>query len=491
MAQFHYADRDQIYLLPPSIQDWLPPNHLAHFIVDVVDEIGLDSITSQYNNWGKRAYSPEILVPLLLYGYATGVYSSRQIERSTYDSIAFRYIAGNLHPDHDTIAHFRRRFHEEIKALFVEVLEVAVQMKFTNLGKISLDGTKIKANASKHKALSSTYANGLQEELKAQIAELLRLAEEADLSGLPDEFSIADELKRREDRLVEIEKAIAEMNSRAQERHASEMEEYEKKLEAREKKERETGKKLGGRGPKPPVYSGPKTTDQVNLTDPESRIMPKGKDFVQAYNAQAGVDTDSMLIVGHRVTQNPNDKKELIPMLEQLESLPDEFGKVGTVIADSGYFSENNVKACVNAEVVPLIAHSRERRNKSALAHFSEPTECAPCELLDPVGHMKHKLQTREGKKDYSLRKSTVEPVFGIIKSIMKFERFSMRGIKLVESEWALASTAWNLKRMHSLQQQRLQITAQFESLLAWIMQSVDRLPLLRELNAMLQNEAM
>jgi transposase len=312
MSNFRPAERHQLFLLPPSIQDWLPENHLARFVVDIVEQLDLETITNKYNNKGTQAYLPRMLVALLFYGYATGTFSSRQLERGTYDSVALRFVSANSHPDHDTIANFRRRFHGEIAGLFQQILLFAHTAGLLKLGTVSLDGSKVKANASKHKALSYQHACKLEEQVRGQIEELLSLAESADQADLPDGLSLPEELSRREKRLQAIREAKAEIERRAEERHKTEQREYEQRLVERKKKEKETGRKPRGKGPRPPV-SGPGPKDQVNLTDPESRIMPKGKSFKQAYNAQAGVDTESLLIIGHRVTQHCNDKEELGP----------------------------------------------------------------------------------------------------------------------------------------------------------------------------------
>ena len=452
MSHFRSAERDQLFLLPPSIQDWLPENHLARFVVDIVGQLDLRDITESYNNRGVSAYSPAMLVALLFYGYATGLFSSRQLERGAYDSVAMRYVAANSHPDHDTIAHFRRRFHGEIAGLFQQILLLAHAAGLLKLGTVSLDGTKVKANASKHKALSYQYACKLEEQIKEQIEELLSLAESADRADIPDGLSLPEELSRREKRLAVICEAKAELERRSEERYQIEQQEYERKFAEREKKEKETGKKSRGKKPQPPVQgSGPRPKDQINLTDPDSRIMPKGNSFMQGYNAQASVDTRSLLIVGHCLTQHSNDVEEVIPMLKQMASLPKRLGKVSTLLCDAGYFSEANVKACIQAEVEPVIACGREERNQSALARFAEPEECCPNAENDPVGNMRHRLRTQTGKALYALRKSTVEPVFGIIKSILGLRQFSMRGVQLSATEWGIACTAWNIKRLHSL----------------------------------------
>lgn len=450
MADFKSTNRDQLFLLPPSIQDWLPENHLARFVVDVVDQLDLSEITDSYNNKGTQAYSPKMLTALLFYGYATGVFSSRKLERATYDSVAMRFVAANTHPDHDTIATFRRRFHAQIADLFHQVLLLAHASGLLRLGTVSLDGSKIKANASKHKALSYQHACKLEEQLRSEITELLSRAEMSDQSDLPDGMNLPEELSRREKRLTAIAEAKAEIERRAAGRHAVEQKEHENKLTEREKKAKESGKKPRGKGPKPPV-AGPSNKDQVNLTDPESRIMPKGKSFEQAYNVQACVDADSLLAIAGHVSHHTNDKMEMEPMLARLAALPKALGSTGRILADAGYFSEKNVKACIESNIEPCIAKGRQTHNPSAFARFEEPSSLCPEVVIDPVGNMLHRMKTKPGKAWYALRKSTIEPIFGIIKSVLGFRQFSFRGEKFVSSEWSMVCTAWNIKRLHTL----------------------------------------
>jgi transposase len=446
---FRQVDRETLFLLPPSMDDWLPEGHLARFIVEIVGQLDLTAIKSAYAGRGSKAHHPEMLLALLFYGYATGVFSSRKLEQATYDSVAFRYIAANDHPDHDTIASFRRRFLGKLDGLFVQILLIAHQMGCLKLGKVSLDGTKVKANASKNRALSWKYANQLETQLKAEVAELLRQAEEADRSELPDGLDIPAELARREERLEAIAQAKAEIERRAAERHAEEQAEYEKKLAERKAKEQETGKKPRGKQPKPPE-PGPRDKDQVNLTDEESRIMPvSGGGFDQCYNAQASVDVDSMLIIGQHLSQNPNDKLEIATALVLLTALPETLGTVDSLLADAGYFSEANVEKCEKATILPFISPKRDTHNQRLKERFAEPGPVAA--NADAVTQMKHRLQTREGRALYAKRKCTVEPVFGIIKAIMGFRQFLLRGVESVRGEWNLVCMAWNLKRLHAL----------------------------------------
>ena len=447
--RFIDCDRHTLFLMPPSMEDWLPENHLARFVVDIVSRLEISPIQNVYAGRGSDAYPPTMMLALLFYAYATGVFSSRKIEKATYDSVAFRYIAANTHPDHDTIATFRKRFLKELKALFTQILMIAHEMGVMKLGTVSLDGTKIKANASKHHALSWQYACRLEEQLKGEIQELLRKARKADKEDLPEGMSIPDELARREARFEAIAVAKKQIEQRAADRFAKEQEAYQDKLAQRNAKQKRTGKKPGGRPPKPPK-PGPKSKDQVNLTDKDSRIMPdSGGGFEQAYNAQASVEIDSLLIVENHITQQPNDKLELIPAVDNLTKLPKKLGAVDSLLADTGYFSQNNVEKCKNNDMVPYISTERQKHNIAIEDRFTDPDPFPAS--TDPVMEMKHRLKTKTGKALYAKRKCTVEPVFGIIKAAMGFRQFLLRGLELVAGEWDLVCMAYNIKRLHAL----------------------------------------
>jgi hypothetical protein len=338
---------------------------------------------------------------------------------------------------------------KEITGLFVQILMIARQTNMLKLGSVSLDGSKIKANASRHKALSYEHACKLETQLKAEVAELLRKAEAADKSDIPDGMSIPEELERREQRLSAIAAAKTEIERRAAERHTLEQAVYEEKVAARAKKSEETGKKPRGKEPKPPT-PGPAPKDQVNLTDEESRIMPVSSGgFEQSYNAQAAVDTASKLIVTAHITQQSNDKQELEPTLKNLAALPEELGSATVFLADSGYYSETNVNACENAGITPYIAVDRQSHNQSPWDRYKEPPPLP--DDADSVATMKHRLKTTAGKAVYALRKVTSEPVFGIIKAVMGFRGFMLRGKEAAAGEWNLACMAYNIKRMHTL----------------------------------------
>ena len=402
--RFKSIDRETPYLFPPSVQEWLPEKHLARFVVEIVSRLDLRPLEDAYTKRGSEGYPPSAMVALLFYGYATGVFSSRKLEEATYDSVAFRYIAANTHPDHDTIAHFRKRFLEQLKPLFVEILLLAQTMRFLKLGRVTLDGTKVKANASKHRALSWGHIQKLEKQLREEVQELMRLAEKA---------------------------------------------EYEAKRKRREVKRKKTGQKPRGPKPKPPT-GGVRDKDQINLTDEESRIMPvSGGGFEQAYNAQAVVDNETLLIVSNHVSQKANDKKELTPALEALKALPESLGRPQEFLADNGYFSESKVESCVTEKMIPYIAVERESHSLELQELLASPDPPGP--EAHEVEKMKHRLKTPTGRSIYAQRKCTPEPVFGIIKSVLGFRQFSLRGIEAVEGEWNLVSMAWNLKRIHQL----------------------------------------
>ena len=338
---------------------------------------------------------------------------------------------------------------KQIEKVFLQVLMLAREMGVLKMGTIALDGTKIHANASRHSALSHEYASKIEAQLQAEVAELMARAEAADQADVPDGMSIPDELARREQRLAEIARARAIIEARAKERHASEQAEYEAKMAARAAKAAATGRKPSGRPPEPPA-EGPGPNDQVNLTDEESRIMPvPGGGFEQCYNAQAAVAAGCLLVVATDVVQATNDKQQVAPMLDRLGALPEELGEVETLLADTGYFSEANVQACVAAEIEPLIAMGRQPHHPPLAERFA-PAPPAP-ESPTPVRAMAHRLKTPEGRTLYAKRKHTPEPVFGIIKSVLGFRQFLLRGLDNVRGEWNLVTMAYNMKRLFVL----------------------------------------
>jgi len=432
-----------------TLGDCLSPNHLARFIVKVIGMLDLSGLYARYAAVGGWAIAPEVLVGLLFYGYATGVFSSRKIEQATYESIPFRFIAGGLHPDHDTIANFRKTFLPEIKDLFAQVLLVAHESGVLSLGNISLDGTKIHADASKSHAVSHKRLLALESRLRQEIEELFQLAEQSDQDELPEGLSIADEIAFREQRLASLGQAKAVLEARARERYELEQAEYEAQVRERERKAQEKGRKPGGRPPVPPT-PGPRDGDQYNFTDPESHIMRNSSNqgVDQHYNAQAAVDQDSFLIVANTLSNHPNDYGEALPTLD---AIPEALGRPKAGALDNGFFSADNIAQMERRGIEPYIATGREPHYRSWRAFFAEepapPTANASLRVK-----MAYKLQTEIGKAIYRLRKCTVEPVIGIIKETLGFRQFSLRGLDAAAGEWCLVCPAFNLKHLHVLQ---------------------------------------
>lgn len=434
-----------------SLEEALPPEHLARFVVDVIAQLDLSKIYAQYASQGGEAIAPEILLGLLFYGYATGTFSSRKIEKATHESIPFRFIAGGLHPDHDTIAHFRKTFLAEIQEMFVQVLLLAQAVGVLNLGNISLDGSKIHADASKSKAVSYKRLIEIEAQLRSEVNELFTLGEQVDQGEvtLPDGFVIQDEVALRQARLLKLEQAKTVLEERAKERYEAEKVEYETKRREREEKARKNRHKPKGRPPQPPQMEGPRDKEQYNFTDPESRIMKNSTDegYDQHYNVQVATDQDSLLIVAYALSNHPNDKQEAAPTLD---TLAPEVGKPTAAALDHGYFSEANIAACQKRGIDPYIATGREPHHLDWHTFFQDQPQ-PPAQDATAKVKMAYKLQTEIGQAIYRLRKCTVEPVIGIIKEILGFRQFSLRGLKAVAGEWCLVCLAFNLKRMHAL----------------------------------------
>src|SRR5919202_5124249 len=405
--------------------DCLPSDHLARFIVDAIAQLDWALIYARYAPRGGAPYTPELLFGLLVYGYATGVFSSRKIERATYESALFRFIAGNLHPDHDTLASFRKTFLPELHDLFVQVLLLAQAMGVLKLGTISIDGTKIHADASKSHAVSYKRLLELEAHLRAEVEALFALGAHADRGSLPDGLVVADEIALRAERLRRLAEAKGVLQARAKEREALEQAEYEAKVREREAKAQRRGKPSRGRPPTPPTPD-PRADDQYNFTDPESRIMKNSTDkgFNQHYNAQIAVEQESLLIVGSSLSNHPVDQGEVVP---PVDALPAALGTPEAAALDQGYFSSANIRTLEGLGIAPSIATGREPHQLNWEAYFAEvptppPSDASPKEL------MAYKLRTAVGQAIYRLRKCTVEPVIGIIKEVLGFRQFSLRG---------------------------------------------------------------
>jgi transposase len=432
------------------LEEALPEQHLARFVVDLIAQLDLRRIYAQYAPQGGEAIAPEVLLGLLFYGYATGLFSSRKIEKATYESIPFRYIAGGLHPDHDTIAHFRKTFLGEIKDLFVQLLLLAQAVGVLKLGNISLDGSKIHADASKSHAVSYRRLIELEIQLKGEVNELFELGEQVDQGELqlPEGLVLQDEIAIRQERLANLAKAKAELEERAKERYEAEKAEYEAKVREREEKTRKNRHKPRGRTPKPPE-EGPRDKDQYNFTDPDSRIMKNSNNegVDQHYNVQAATDQNSLLIVAQALSNHPNDKQEATPTLA---AIAPGIGQPEAVAMDNGYFSSANIQACQERGIDPYIATGREAHHQDWHTFFQELGE-PPTEDASAKVKMAYKLKTEIGQAIYRLRKCTVEPVIGIIKEVLGFRQFSLRGLAAAAGEWCLVCLAFNLKRMHTL----------------------------------------
>lgn len=450
--KFKTANYEETLNQTIRLAEALPPQHLARFVVDILAELDLSRIYGQYAPIGGEAIAPEILLGLLFYGYATGVFSSRKIEKATYESIPFRFIAGGLHPDHDTIANFRKTFLGEIKELFVQILLLAQAAGVLKLGNISLDGSQVHADASKSHALSYKRLLELETQLRQEVQELLSLGEQADQGELqlPEGLVLEDEISLRQVRLENLARAKAVLEERAKERYAAEQAEYEAKLKERTKKARKRHHKPEGRPPKAPE-PGVRDKDQYNFTDPDSRIMKNSSNagFDQHYNVQVAADqeTRSVLIVANALSNHANDKQEALPTLQ---AIAPELGQPDAVTLDNGYFSEANIQACEKLGIEPYIATGREPHHLDWHTFFQQHPE-PPADEASAILKMAYKLHTEIGQAIYRLRKCTVEPIIGIIKEILGFRQFSLRGLASTTGEWCLVCLAFNLKRMHSL----------------------------------------
>ena len=445
---FKTADYDATLEVTVRLGDCLPPDHLARFVVDTIAQLDLSVIYTRYGPRGGQPYAPEILLAVLFYGYATGVFSTRKLERATYETVPFRFIAGNLHPDHDTLATFRKTFLPELKDLFVQVLLLAQVAGALKLGNISLDGTKIHADASKSKAVSYQHLLALETHLRAEVEELFALSERVDQGEVPDGLVVSDEIAIRQARLARLAEAKAVLEARATERTALEQAEYDAKVQERAEKARQTGRTPRGRAPKPPT-PGPRDKDQYNFTDPESRIMKHSstEGFEQDYNAQIAVDQQSLLIVGLSLSNHPTDQQEVEPTLD---AIPPALGAPQAAALDAGYFSEANIALFERREIDPYIATGRDPHHPSYWGRFAGLSEQPP-EDASPKVKMAYKLRTAIGHTIYRVRKCTVEPVIGIIKEVLGFRQFSLRGEHAAAGEWCLVCLAFNLKRLHTL----------------------------------------
>jgi transposase len=454
IKMFRPYSLEQRLLLPPDLRDWLPEGHLALFVSDVVEELDLSAIVAAYEQGdgrGQPPYHPAMMVKLLLYAYCTGKPSSRKIERATYEEVPFRVLAGDQHPDHDSLAAFRKRHLDALAGLFVQVLRLCQGAGLVALGHVALDGTKVKANTSKHKAMSYDRMAAAEQQLEAQIRALLEQAaqadaeEDAEIGPGQRGDELPAELARRESRLARIRAAKAALEQAAKVEAEQAAEVARAKLAAREER---VGSAKGGVPKVPdPAQAQPDPRAQYNFTDPESRIMVDGatKGFTQAYNAQAAVDGQAQIIVACDVTQAAADAGQFVPMIVHVV---DTTGQTPTtVLADAGYFSEANLGA---PEVTGVDLYvPPDRQPHGAAAADALPSSRIKSEVAQ---QMRAKLGTPAGRAIYALRKSIVEPVFGQIKESRGFRRFSFRGLRLVTAEWVLICLTHNLLKLFGAQ---------------------------------------
>lgn len=448
----------QDLLLPPSLQDWLPEKHLAHFLAEVVESLDLGAIYSSYeekDGRGQAAYAPPLMVRLLLYGYCTGIYSSRKMERKTYEDVAFRYLAADEHPDHDTIAEFRKRHLEALAGLFVQVLQLCQKAGLVKLGHVAIDGSKIQGNASKHKAMSYERMGETEKKLRAEVEALLQQAAAVDAAedekygkGQKEE-DLPGELARRESRLEKIRAAKAALEAEAKEKAEAEKAAAEAKLAQRAEQEAQSGKKVGGRKPQvpDPTTARPDPKAQRNFTDPESRIMPDGShkgSFVQGYNAQIAVDGQAQIIVAVEITQDTNDTQQLAPMLGKVEE--NTGSKPQVVSADSGYWNRQQM-ADPRVQGVDLYIATGKQKHGESPGEMEEAAEEAG-EAVSLREQMKQKLKSEAGREMYGKRKAIVEPVFGQIKEWRGLRRFLLRGLHKVRAEWKLICLSHNVLKL-------------------------------------------
>ena len=441
-------------LLPCDLRDWVPADHIVHFIVDAVAQIPTAHFHVHHHGTGSEQYPPALMLALLIYCYATGRFGSRTIEAATHSDVAVRYLCANHHPDHASICVFRTANRAAFQAAFVTVLQLAQQLRLTRVGTVSVDGTKVQANASKHAAVSYQRAGELIAQLQLEVRELVTRAEQADTREAKETLDIPAELTRREARINALQQARQVIEARAKELAAAQQAEQQAKVAARQA-QRAAGKKPRGPEPQPPSET-PDPKAQYNFTDPESRIMKagKGQHFEQAYNAQAAVN-EVMLIVGQRVSAAPNDKQELVASVAAIS--PVVAGEVHAVLVDSGFYSAAAVQAVEQKNDgtpsgLTVYAAVAKQSHHKTVADLLPPPEPAPLAAdASPKEKMAHRLQTSAGRTLYKLRKQTVEPVFGIIKSVLGFRQFLLRGREKVSLEWLLVCVSYNFKRLFTL----------------------------------------
>ena len=453
-ARFVNLDRQTPMFLPCDLREWLPADHLVHFILDAVEQIPTGHFRVNHRGTGSEQYPPTMMLALLIYAYATGRFGSRTIEAATHSDVAVRYLCANHHPDHDSICVFRTANRAAFQAAFVTVLQLAQQLRLTRVGTVSVDGTKVQANASKHAAVSYQRAGELITQLQLEVQELVTRAEQADTREAKETLDLPAELTRRETRIDALQQARQVIEARAKEMATAQEAEHQAKVAARQA-QRAAGKKPRGPEPRPPSEV-PDPQAQYNFTDPESRIMKagNGQHFEQAYNAQAAVN-EVMLIVGQRVSAAPNDKQELVASVAAISSVV--AGDIHAVLVDSGFYSAAAVQAVEQKNdgtpsgLTVYAAVAKQSHHKTVADLLPQPEPASLPLDASPKEKMAHRLQTSVGQTLYKLRKPTVEPVFGIIKSVLGFRQFLLRGREKASLEWLLVCVSYNFKRLFTL----------------------------------------
>ena len=453
-TRFVNVDRNTPMLLPPDLRDWIGEDDLVHFIIEAVERLPLEIFQINHRGSGDAQFPPRMMLALLIYCYANGVFSSRKIERATYRDISVRYLTADNHPDHDTICTFRRVNFTAISEAFVDVLELAKELKLLNMGNIALDGTHIKASASIDKNVTYERAVEIREQLTLDIAELMEQAEKADRKD-EDVQKLPAEISRLEKLAAKMDGAVEELKERAEKREEKAREKHRQTLESRKEYQKKTGKKPRGRAPQEPEIKAEESKQQCNLTDPDARVMRKNlrSGYTQSYNAQAGVDTEgSQLILGNRISQSAGDSAELEP---GVESIDERTGKPTSVSTDAGYVNGDMIDRMQNESGVEVYC-SVHREDAHSERHYDyrpkEKTQRKEKVIKDKrLIEMGKKLKTEEGKEIYSRRNHTVETTFGIIKEVMGFRSFLLRGVEKVSGEWELVCLSYNLKRLHNL----------------------------------------
>lgn len=447
MSNFVDCEREQAFLLPPDLRDWIPEDDLAHFVIEAVERVAIGAFKINDRGTGSAQYHPRMMLALLIYCYANGIFSSRRIERATHRDLGVRFVAANRHPDHDTIATFRRENFGAVAESFLQVLLLAKELKLLKLGVVSVDGSKFDANASKHRSVTYARAGELVDQLRLEIGELLARAEAADGSGEEDPQAVPKAIARREALRAQLDAARRRLEAQAKARAEAERAAYQAKVAARAQRKG----RAKGKHPKPPD-AAPGRDEQSNLSDPDSRLMRKSKnhEYRQAYNAQAVVDAEgSQLILSTRVSQCASDRKEL---RANIAAIPAAVGRPKTALADNGYAHGDEVESLAETGVEVLVATGAEGRRRR---HDFRPAQAgaAPTEPKAAwLQAMAAKLASEQGQALYQLRQQTVEPVFGIIKAVLGFTRFTLRGQGKVAGEWDLVALAYNCKRLHKLE---------------------------------------